>query len=818
MKEQLFQLGQAVGSPSRAAITARFAKLRRAVGPRRGMRRRGGRWRRGVIAGALALAVAGCSSDTPKPAASAPSPGKQPDAARAAAGDAPDAAVAPPKRPALSPGVAEIIQMAQAGVGEKILIEYAQDSPVAYDLTSAEVVYLKDLGISDAVIEAMFKRGRELRARSAGDAASRENAPAATNAPAAEARQPAVYDHLVSGPSPAEPPPPAGTGTVTPPATVTNNYFYGALAPYGSWVRVADYGWCWRPTVAVVCPDWRPYCDNGGWVYTDAGYYWQSCYSWGWAPFHYGRWYLSSRWGWVWRPGCVWGPAWVTWRVADGYYGWAPLPPACGWSAGVGLTWHGSNVSVSFNFGLAPACYTFVPRRYFCHPRVGCYGLTGPQVVNIYQGSTVINNIINGDHNTIVNRGIVPEQLPGPVRSELRRAELRDLRPGSGGPLAPDRYNPRTRRLAVYRPRVPSDLKQPPKGDPRFDPPFHAATRQAAWRPAASARPTATTLAVARSSRARAGTRTVAPGSPGARPTLKKAAPAPGRTSAGRIAPTRHELAARPAPRGSAGVHSRGVYRSPKGRISPPGRTSEAGRFIRPIQPARSTSSWVRRAPTRTYSRPTSGTLRSAAPSRPISGTGVGVRGRRTPAYSGSPPPRVTPPRGGNLQPARSSGIPVRGAPGTVSSRGGLSRLPARAPAAPSVNRALPGQRAPSLRPAAPSRPAAPGRYQPPIRSAPRPVAPRSPALTPRSVPGPRTYSAPATRGAPSRVRPAPLQSAGARMPTVSPGLARPGVSPPGIARPVAPRAFTPVRPAPSGGFRAAPAPVQPLRTRPAPR
>ena len=45
------------------------------------------------------------------------------------------------------------------------------------------------------------------------------------------------------------------------------------------------------------------------------------------STFHYGRWTLNPRYGWVWVPGYNWGPSWVCWRHSDGYLGWAPLPP-----------------------------------------------------------------------------------------------------------------------------------------------------------------------------------------------------------------------------------------------------------------------------------------------------------------------------------------------------------------------------------------------------------------------------------------------------------------------------------------------------------
>ena len=144
-------------------------------------------------------------------------------------------------------------------------------------------------------------------------------------------------------PAPVAQPPP---GAAPPPAYVTSppadvSYFYNDLSPYGSWVNLDGYGWCWQPRAVVVSPGWRPYCDGGYWVYSDAGWYWQSSYSWGWAPFHYGRWYAHPRCGWVWTPDRVWGPAWVTWRVAGDSCGWAPLPPHAEFDVRLGWRFNG---------------------------------------------------------------------------------------------------------------------------------------------------------------------------------------------------------------------------------------------------------------------------------------------------------------------------------------------------------------------------------------------------------------------------------------------------------------------------------------------
>jgi hypothetical protein len=83
----------------------------------------------------------------------------------------------------------------------------------------------------------------------------------------------------------------------------------------------------WQPEGSLVGADFTPYYTGGHWTLTEFGWTWVSDFSWGWAPFHYGRWIAVSGYGWCWVPGTIWGPAWVAWRAGDGYVGWAALPP-----------------------------------------------------------------------------------------------------------------------------------------------------------------------------------------------------------------------------------------------------------------------------------------------------------------------------------------------------------------------------------------------------------------------------------------------------------------------------------------------------------
>lgn len=98
------------------------------------------------------------------------------------------------------------------------------------------------------------------------------------------------------------------------------SYAAASLDEAGDWVVVENVNY-WRPHVSV---GWRPYW-QGRWGWTPSGYTWVSYEPWGWVPYHYGRWSQLPGYGWAWRPGSVYSPAWVYWNWTDGYAGWVPV-------------------------------------------------------------------------------------------------------------------------------------------------------------------------------------------------------------------------------------------------------------------------------------------------------------------------------------------------------------------------------------------------------------------------------------------------------------------------------------------------------------
>ena len=341
----------------------------------------------------------------------------------------------------LSPGAAEVVRLAGSGVSDDVVLAYIQNSQATFNLAADDVLYLKDIGLSPQVTSAMLNHDSMLRnqAQQYAPAATVQAAPApvaaATPAPAMAPQQAVAATPVVAA---------APVYVTSAPADVS--YFYNGLSPYGTWVSLEGYGWCWQPRTVVVSPGWRPYCDGGHWVYSDAGWFWQSDYSWGWAPFHYGRWHMHPGCGWVWMPDRVWGPAWVTWRTGGDYCGWAPLPPHAEFDVRLGWRYNGVSVGASFDFGLGIGAFAFVGFGDFCGHDLGHHCLPPARVTTIYHQTTIINNY-QVHNNVIVHGGIPVERVSAASHTPVPRATVRDWNGGPG--KMPNRSG-----AVVYRPQL----------------------------------------------------------------------------------------------------------------------------------------------------------------------------------------------------------------------------------------------------------------------------------------------------------------------------------------------------------------------------
>jgi hypothetical protein len=225
-------------------------------------------------------------------------------------------------------------------------------------------------------------------------------------------------------------------------STVDVGFFYDDLAPYGNWVERPQYGWVWTPR--AVASTWHPY-QEGHWVWTDEGWTWISDEPYGWATYHYGRWYDDPDYGWEWIPGDEYAPAWVSWQESDDYIGWAPLPP-----------------SVSFRVGrldvrLAPETYVFVPTRQFLAPRISQYAVPRAERDRIFVRTRNVTDyqIVN---RRVVNRGISVDRIQRVVGRAVPRYQVTDM--GADQRHREGRIT--QNRVTVFRPEVRKVKVAPP--------------------------------------------------------------------------------------------------------------------------------------------------------------------------------------------------------------------------------------------------------------------------------------------------------------------------------------------------------------------
>jgi len=650
----------------------------------------------------------------------------------------------------LAKPVAEIVKLAQSGVDDTVVLLYVDKSTEKFDLDAEEILYLHDIGVSSEVIAAMLtKDGASAELQKVLETerpnAVAEGPPVAETPTAAPLAQSAVpgapavevtSNYVATAPAPL---PPTQTVVVQQPAqqvvvespAVTYSYFYPSLSPYGSWLLVDGYGWCWQPTVAVSYRGWRPYAHGGRWLFTDAGWYWHSDYSWGWAPFHYGRWFSTPRHGWVWYPDYTWGPSWVTWRRGADYCGWAPLPPHAGFHHGIGFSYFGRNVGFNFTFGLGVDHYTFVSYRRFCDRRVDRHLVPTAQNNNIYQGSTVVNNYIVGNNNTIINNGISRDVVQQHSRSEVRKVALREPATGARRPVAPDRLVQEGRELAIYRPPAPpaEAARNVPSGGRNFQEvrrPSAPASTSGRNTPSAVATPVAARQPVT--------------AWPKPAPVTRPSAPAVSRaTQEGRREPSVNSPFTA-APGGSIAPRATPSTRTPAATPSRPATPPVVGDVApRSAQPSRPV----------------------VTPSAPPSTTAPTVRPREVPRSTA--PQRLDPAMVPGSTPARQQ-EPVRSPSPSL-----------QTPSPAAVPRSVPAQNPAVNRPVTPS-------VSTPTPSPRSEAAPRSPAVSPRST-QPPAQQAPVYQ--PRSVAPAPRSPAAVSPPASAPPRSEPPRSSPAPSAPV---------------------------------
>jgi hypothetical protein len=126
--------------------------------------------------------------------------------------------------PQLSSAAAQVLQLAQAKVGDDTIIAYIQNSSTIYGLDANQIVYLKQQGVSSSVINAMLNQ----RARLAVTGAQPDNSAAASTQTSTAVAQPTVTYETV----------PSSTAYVIPDTQTYNYdayYYQPYYYPYYAW-------------------------------------------------------------------------------------------------------------------------------------------------------------------------------------------------------------------------------------------------------------------------------------------------------------------------------------------------------------------------------------------------------------------------------------------------------------------------------------------------------------------------------------------------------------------------------------------------------
>lgn len=162
------------------------------------------------------------------------------------------------------------------------------------------------------------------------------------------------------------------------------------MTDYGRWSNDPQYGQVWTP--GDVSSNWSPYSD-GQYVWDpNYGWTWVGDEPWGYAPYHYGRWFHRDR-GWGWAPGGYDdGDAYAYQPAVVGFFalgagvgvdfsigdvGWVPLAPGepyyPWWNGGGGYDGNGWNGGNNDNVGYAGN---------YRNARYGAVGVSGSNFAN----------------------------------------------------------------------------------------------------------------------------------------------------------------------------------------------------------------------------------------------------------------------------------------------------------------------------------------------------------------------------------------------------------------------------------------------------
>jgi hypothetical protein len=97
----------------------------------------------------------------------------------------------------LSYGVPQVLQLSQAKIGDSTIVAYIQNSGTIYSLNASEIVYLKQQGVSDAVLTTMLNQ-RQRVTQAAAQTAPQVTAAATASQPGSAETSTAVAQPTVT--------------------------------------------------------------------------------------------------------------------------------------------------------------------------------------------------------------------------------------------------------------------------------------------------------------------------------------------------------------------------------------------------------------------------------------------------------------------------------------------------------------------------------------------------------------------------------------------------------------------------------------------
>ncbi|MGH7991317.1 MAG: hypothetical protein ACREDS_14150 [Limisphaerales bacterium] len=147
----------------------------------------------------------------------------------------------------LSYGVSQILQLAQAKVGDDTIIAYIQNSGTIYALDAGQIVYLRQQGVSDRVVTTMLNQRKNVSADTASTQTASQNNSTTTQTSTAVA--PPTYESV-----------PSSTVYVIPDTQTYNYDTYYYSQPY--YYPYYGYGWSY-PAVSLSFGFHGGY--HGGW-------------------------------------------------------------------------------------------------------------------------------------------------------------------------------------------------------------------------------------------------------------------------------------------------------------------------------------------------------------------------------------------------------------------------------------------------------------------------------------------------------------------------------------------------------------------------